>query len=45
MHKYQQKSVKELYPPKDVVMTIIVVICAIIAGVSLARFFTGWAGI
>lgn len=44
MH-YQQREVKDLYRPKDVMFTIIGVICAIIAGVLLARFFTGWAGI
>lgn len=45
MSNYQQRDVKDLYRPKDVLFVVIGVTCAIIAGVSLARFFTGWAGI
>jgi hypothetical protein len=45
MNHYQQKEVKELYPAKDVIFTVVGVICAIVAGVWLAKFFTGWAGI
>ncbi len=42
---YQQREVKDLYRPKDILFTVIGVICAIIAGVSFARFATGWAGL
>jgi len=45
MGHYQQREVKDLYRPKDVMFAVIGIICAVIAGVSLARFFTGWAGI
>jgi len=44
MH-YQQRDVKDLYRPKDVMFVIIGVICAITGAVLFARFFTGWAGI
>jgi hypothetical protein len=42
---YQQKTVKDLYPAKDVLFAVVGVICAIIVGVGAARLFTGWAGI
>jgi len=45
MSHYQQRDVKDLYRPKDVMFAVIGIICAIIAAITLARFFTGWAGI
>lgn len=42
---YQQKTVKDLYPAKDVLFAVIGVICAIGAAVGAARLFTGWSGI
>jgi hypothetical protein len=45
MSHYHQKEVKDLYRSKDVMFAVIGIVCAIIAGVALARFFTGWAGI
>lgn len=45
MSHYQQKEIKDLYRPKDVIFVVIGIICAIVAGVWLARFLTGFAGI
>lgn len=45
MSHYHQKEVKDLYRAKDIMFTVIGVICAVIAGVSLARYATSWAGI
>ncbi len=42
---YQQREVKDLYRPKDVMFAVVGIICAVSAGVGLARLFTGWAGI
>ena len=45
MEVYQQRDVKDLYRPKDVILTVIGVIFAIIAGIGAAKLFTGWSGI
>jgi hypothetical protein len=42
---YQQRELKDLYPAKDVMFTVIGVICTFAAAIWFARFFTGWAGI
>ena len=42
---YQQRELKDLYRPKDVMFTVIGVICAFAVAVWFARFFTGLAGI
>jgi hypothetical protein len=42
---YQQRELKDLYRPKDVMFTLIGVICAFAFAIWFARFFTGWAGI
>jgi hypothetical protein len=45
MSNYQQKEVKDLYRSKDVMFAVIGIICAIAAGFTLSKIFTGWAGI
>ena len=45
MSHYQQREVKDLYRPKDIMFAVIGVICAITAALILSRAFTGWAGI
>jgi hypothetical protein len=45
MSHYQQRDAKDLYRPKDIMFTVIGVICAIAAALILSRTFTGWAGI
>lgn len=45
MTHYRQKSVQELYRPKDVIPAIIGVVCAMTAAVLLANFVTSYAGI
>ncbi len=42
---YQQKDLKDLYRSKDVMFTLIGMICAFAAAIWFARFFTGLAGI
>ena len=42
---YQQRDVKDLYRPKDVMFTVIGVICTFVLAILFARFYTGWAGI
>ena len=45
MSHYQQREIKDLYRPKDILFVAIGLVITIIAAVSLANFFTGWAGI
>lgn len=45
MSDYKQRSVKELYRPKDIIPTVIGVVCAITLGVFVANFATSYAGI
>lgn len=45
MSHYKHLSVKELYRAKDIVPTLIGVICAIIVGVFVANLVTSYAGI
>ena len=42
---YQQREIKDLYRSKDVMFTVIGVICTFVLAILFARFFTGWAGI
>lgn len=42
---YQQRELKDLYRPKDIMFTAIGIVCSFAAAVWFARFFTGWAGI
>ena len=42
---YQQRPLKDLYPAKDVMFTVVGVVCAFAVAIWFARFFTGWAGI
>lgn len=45
MSHYRQLSVKELYRAKDIVPTVIGVICAMTLGVFIANLVTSYAGI
>jgi len=45
MNHYQQREVKDLYRPKDIMFVVIGVICTITVALILSRTFTGWAGI
>ena len=45
MSDYQQRDLKDLYRPKDIMFVVIGIICAVTAAFTLSRFFTGWAGI
>ena len=42
---YQQRDLKDLYRSKDIMFTVIGIICTFAAAIWFARFFTGWAGI
>jgi hypothetical protein len=44
-NNYQQRQLKDLYRPKDVMFVLIGVICSFAVAIWFARFFTGWAGI
>jgi hypothetical protein len=43
--KYQQRDLKDLYRAKDVMFTVVGIVCAFAGAIWFARFFTGWAGI
>ena len=45
MSHYHQRELKDLYRPKDMVLTVVGIIGAIALAVWFARFFTGFAGI
>jgi hypothetical protein len=44
-NQYQQRDLKDLYRSKEVMFTVLGVICSFAGAIWFARFFTGWAGI
>ncbi len=45
MMLYKQKSVKDLYPPKDLFMSLAVISVALTGAVMFANFITSYAGL
>jgi len=44
MSHYHQREIKDLYRPKDVILTIVGVVITMTIAVVVARLFTGYAG-
>lgn len=41
----KQKTVKELYRPRDIIQSIVLIVVAIVGGVGFANFATSFNGI